>query len=101
VSAGAPAAATQLGPERIEQIRMMMTSPALQGEALKALVQTEGPLAKAIAERTGADPRSDLRPHVLAAAVMAAVRAATEHWIASDGATALPDLIREAVRQVA
>ena len=94
-------AATQLGPERIAQIRMMMTSPALQGEALKALVQTEGPLAKAIAERTGADPQSDLRPHVLAAAVMAAVRAATEHWIASDGATALPDLIREAVRQVA
>jgi len=101
VFAGEHAPATQLGPERIAQIRMMMTSPALQGEALKALVQTEGPLAKAIAERTGADPRSDLRPHVLAAAVMAAVRAATEHWIASDGATALPDLIREAVRQVA
>ena len=101
VFAGEHEAATQLGPERIEQIRMMMTSPALQGEALKALVQTEGPLAKAIAERTGADPQSDLRPHVLAAAVMAAVRAATEHWIASDGATALPDLIREAVRQVA
>ena len=101
VFAGEHEAATQLGPERNEQIRMMMTSPALQGEALKALVQTEGPLAKAIAERTGADPQSDLRPHVLAAAVMAAVRAATEHWIASDGATALPDLIREAVRQVA
>ena len=94
-------AATQLGPERIPAIRLMMTSPALQGEALKTLVQTEGPLAKVIAERTGADPQSDLRPHVLAAAVMAAVRAATEHWIASEGATSLPDLIREAVRQVA
>jgi AcrR family transcriptional regulator len=94
------AAATQLGPERIAQIRMMMTSPALQGEALKTLVQTEGPLAKVIAERTGADPQSDLRPHVIAAAVMAAVRAATEHWIASDGVTSLPDLIREAVLQV-
>jgi tape measure domain-containing protein len=101
VFAGEHQDAAQLGPERIAQIRMMMTSPALQGEALKSLVQTEGPLAKAIAERTGADPQSDLRPHVLAAAVMAAVRAATEHWIASDGATALPDLIREAVRQVA
>jgi AcrR family transcriptional regulator len=101
VFAGEHQDAAQLGPERIAQIRMMMTSPALQGEALKALVQTEGPLAKAIAERAGADPQSDLRPHVLAAAVMAAVRAATEHWIASDGATALPDLIREAVRQVA
>jgi AcrR family transcriptional regulator len=94
-------AATQLGPERIAQIRMMMTSPALQGEALKTLVQAEEPLAKVIAERTGADPQSDLRPHVLAAAVMAAVRAATGQWIASDGATSLPDLIRQAVRQVA
>jgi AcrR family transcriptional regulator len=94
-------AATQLGPERIPQIRMMMTSPALQGEALKTLVATEGPLAKVIAERTGADPQSDLRPHVLAAAVMAAVRTATAHWTASDGTESLPNLIREAIRQVA
>ncbi len=94
-------AAAQFGPERIAQIRMMMTSPALQGEALKTLVATEGPLAKVIAERIGADPQSDLRPHVLAAAVMAAVRTATGHWTASDGADSLPDLIRQAVRQVA
>jgi AcrR family transcriptional regulator len=94
-------AAAQLGPERIAQIRTMMTAPALQGEALKTMVQAEGPLAKVIAERTGADPQSDLRPHVLAAAVMAAVRAANEHWIASDGAVSLPELIRAAVRQVA
>ncbi len=94
-------AATQLGPERIAAIRMMMTHPALQGEALKTLVQTEGPLAKVIAERTGTDPQSDLRPHVIAAAVMAAVRAATEHWIASEGSTSLPDLIRDSVLQIA
>jgi AcrR family transcriptional regulator len=94
-------AAAEFGPERIAQIRTMMTAPALQGEALKTMVQAEGPLAKVIAERTGADPQSDLRPHVLAAAVMAAVRAANEHWIASDGAVSLPDLIRAAVRQVA
>jgi hypothetical protein len=36
---------------------------------------------------------------VLAAAVMAAVRAATAHWATSDAP--LPDLIRQAVRQVA
>src|SRR5580692_5583252 len=58
-------------------------------------------LAEVFAERTGADPQSDLRPHVTAPAVRAAVRAATEHWIASEGATSLPDLIRDAVRQVA
>src|SRR6202050_4706978 len=84
--------------ERSEPIRMMMTSPALQGEALKTLVRAERPLARAIAERTGADPQHDLQPHVLAAAVMAAVRTAIEHWMTSD--SPLPDLIRQAVRQV-
>jgi hypothetical protein len=29
------------------------------------------------------------------------VRAATEHWIASEGSTSLPDLIREALLQIA
>jgi AcrR family transcriptional regulator len=94
-------AATQLDRERVAPIRILMTSPALQGEALKAMVQAEGPLAKAIAERAGADPQGDLYPHVLAAAVMAAVRAAMGHWMANDGAGSLPDLIRQAVRQVA
>ena len=94
-------AATGIDRERAEAIRMVASSPALAGEYLKTLADAEGPLAKVIAERTGADPQGDLYPHVLAAAVMAAVRAATEHWIAGDGATALPDLIREAVRQVA
>jgi AcrR family transcriptional regulator len=91
-------AAAQLDPERVAPIRMMMTSPALQGEALKTLVQAEGPLAKVIAERTGADPQGDLDSRVLAAAVMAAVRTATAHWATS--AAPLPDLIRQAVRQV-
>jgi AcrR family transcriptional regulator len=92
-------AATGVDRERIEPIRMMMTSPALQGEALKTLVRAERPLAQAIAERTGADPQHDLQPRVLAAAVMAAVRTATEHWMTGDAS--LPDLIRQAVRQVA
>jgi hypothetical protein len=77
---------------------MLMMSPALQGEALKTMVAAEGPLATAIAERTGADPQGDLHPRVLAAAVMAAVRTATVQWGISDGS--LPDLIRQAVRQV-
>jgi len=38
---------------------------------------------------------------VLAAAVIAAVRAASGHWMATGGAGSLPDLIRQAVRQVA
>jgi AcrR family transcriptional regulator len=87
--------------EQIEPIRMMMTSPALIGEHLKSLVQGEEPLAKTIAERTGADPATDLYPHVLAAAVTAGVRATMSHWIATGGNRSLPDLIRQAIRQIA
>jgi AcrR family transcriptional regulator len=101
VFAAQHAAATGMNRGRIEPVRMMISSPALRGEYLKTLVQAEGPLAKVIAERTGADPQGDLYPHVLAAAVMAAVRAATSHWMDNDGAGSLPDLIRQAVRQVA
>jgi AcrR family transcriptional regulator len=93
-------AAGQLDEERVAQIRTMMNSPALQGEALKVIVAAEEPLAKVIAERTGADPKGDLYPHVLAAAVMAAVRTATGHWTTS-GSSSLADVIRQAVLQVA
>jgi AcrR family transcriptional regulator len=91
-------AADRLDAERLAPVQMLMMSPALQGEALKTMVAAEGPLATAIAERTGADPQGDLHPRVLAAAVMAAVRTATAQWGISDGS--LPDLIRQAVRQV-
>jgi AcrR family transcriptional regulator len=94
-------AASGMVRERIEPLRMVISSPALRGEYLKTLAQAEGPLAKVIAERTGADPRADLHPHVLAAAVTAAVRAATGHWIDNNATGSLPDLIRQAVRQVA
>jgi AcrR family transcriptional regulator len=92
-------AAAQLDSERMAPIRMLMASPALQGEVLKIMVAAEGPLAEVIAERTGADPRADLRPQVLAAAVIAAVQAAIAFWGTGNGS--LPDLIRQAVRQVA
>jgi AcrR family transcriptional regulator len=93
-------AAARMDRTRIVPIQMLVSSPALQGEYLKTLVAAEEPLAKAIAERTGADPRGDMYPRVLAAAVTAAVRAATGHWMATGGAGSLPDLIRRAVRQV-
>jgi len=93
--------AAKVDREQVDAIRMMVFTPALFGEYLKTLVQAEEPLAKAIAERTGANSQGDLYPDVLAAAVMAAVRAATGNWIANRGARSLPDVIRQAVRQVA
>jgi AcrR family transcriptional regulator len=94
------AAAAGMDPHRNAGVQLMMTSPALRGEYLKTLVQAEGPLAEVIAERTGADPERDLYPNVLAAAVTAAVRAATGHWMSTGATGSLPDLIRQAVRQI-
>jgi AcrR family transcriptional regulator len=86
-----------IDPARAPLIQLMMSAPALQGEYLRTQVQAEAPLAQAIADRTGADPR-DLRPNLLAAAAITAVRVATSHWLASGGAGSLPDVIRRAVR---
>jgi len=101
VFAAEHAAATDVDQERVAPMRMLMSSPSLQGEALKTMAQAEEPLAKAIADRTGADPHRDLYPHVLAAAVTAAVRVALAHWVTTGAAGSLPDVIREAVHQVA
>ncbi|MGV9779748.1 TetR/AcrR family transcriptional regulator, partial [Streptosporangium sp. NPDC003464] len=49
-------------------LRMIMSTPELEGEALKAFTMAEGPLAEAIAARTGTDAGRDLFPSVTAAA---------------------------------
>jgi AcrR family transcriptional regulator len=86
--------------QRARLVQLLTTSPALRGEYLKTQAEAEGPLAAAIAERTGHDLPRDLYPHVLAGAAIAAVRVATGHWLAHGGAGSLPDVIRQAVRQV-
>ncbi|MDP9842771.1 hypothetical protein [Streptosporangium lutulentum] len=62
-------------------LRMIMSTPELEGEALKAFTVAEGPLAEAIAARTGTDPGHDLFPAVTAATVAGAVRVAGRHWL--------------------
>jgi len=62
-------------------LRMIMMTPELEGEALKAFSMAEGPLAEAIAARTGTDLARDVYPAVMAAAVTGAVRVAGRHWL--------------------
>ncbi|MGP4028916.1 TetR/AcrR family transcriptional regulator [Actinomadura sp. 3N407] len=80
-------------------LKMIMSTPTLQGEALKAFAMAEGPLAAAIAERLG-DDTDELRPVVLAAAVAAAVRAAGQHWLSSADPWPFAEVLGEALRQV-
>ncbi|AQZ63815.1 Transcriptional regulator, TetR family [[Actinomadura] parvosata subsp. kistnae] len=78
-------------------LAMIMSTPALEGEALKAFSMAEGPLAEAIAERTGTDPRRDLFPAVTAAAVAGAIRVAGRHWLQPGVTGSFATILRSAL----
>lgn len=80
-------------------LAMIMSTPALQGEALKVFTMAEEPLAAAIAERTGTDP-GDLSCHVMAAAIAGAVRVAGRHWLDTTNPPSFATLLRDALRHI-
>lgn len=86
--------------EWVAQIRVIVSTPELQGAYLKALTGIEGLLAEAIAERLGVDVRRELRPRVLAAAACAAERVAIGFWLDSDARVPLAEVLAQAIRQV-
>lgn len=79
------------------QTRMIMSHPALRGEFLKNMAAREGDIAHAIAVRGGYDQDNDLFPRILASAVIAASRVATEYWLRPTTDEPYSDLLREAV----
>lgn len=85
--------------ERVAQIRLMVATPEMQGAYLTAMAGVERAVAAAIADRLRAHP-GDLRPRVLAAAACGAERVAIAHWLDTEGAAALPELIRRALTEV-
>ncbi|TMR96352.1 TetR/AcrR family transcriptional regulator [Nonomuraea basaltis] len=78
-------------------LRMIMSTPELEGEALKSFTMAEGPLAEAIAARTGSDPGRDLFPAVTAAAVAGAVRVAGRHWLEPGNTDSFATVLRRAL----
>jgi AcrR family transcriptional regulator len=79
------------------QTRMIVSHPALRGEFLKNMAAGEGDLAHAIAIRGGYDQENDLFPRILASAVIAAARVATEYWLRPTTDEPYSDLLRQAV----
>ncbi|MFF5259860.1 TetR family transcriptional regulator [Actinomadura viridis] len=86
-------------PDRVG-LRMIMTTPELEGEALKSFTVAEEPLAAAIAERTSRDPGRDLFPRVMAAAVAGAIRVAGRHWLDQDDDEPFEAVLRRALDHV-
>ena len=93
-------AAAGQAPEKdwITGVRLVISSPVLQGEYLKSTYVMQHVLADAIAERTGASAGNDIFPQVIAGAVSAATQVAMERWLFADPPVALAPLIRLALR---
>ncbi|MFF5259081.1 TetR family transcriptional regulator [Actinomadura viridis] len=87
-----------MDPERF-QCMMTLTadSPTLLAGSLEHAQKKQLHVTRAVAARMGADPATDLRPHVVASAVLAAFRAAAD--VVTSGAmgyTALSDAVDDA-----
>ncbi|MEV4168816.1 TetR family transcriptional regulator [Nonomuraea sp. NPDC049709] len=87
--------------ELLASIRMLSDEPALRAESLRVAFAADGELAAAVAERSGTNPARDLYPHLVAAAVTAAVQAAVGHWLRADPPVPLVPLLRDSLRALA
>ena len=83
-------------PDRMA-MRMLGSDPAIRGEYLKSFEVIEGPLAEAIAARTGTDASRDLFPRALAAAAIGAARAAGRQYAGPAQRASYTTLLREAL----
>lgn len=86
-------------PDRVKA-RLINSTPTLRVEQLRSDDAVQQVLAEEIAVRTGTDPQRNLYPRLAAAAIIAAVRAAIDHWVDADPSTSLTDLVDDALRQV-
>ncbi|MGA5761726.1 TetR family transcriptional regulator [Nonomuraea bangladeshensis] len=82
-------------------VKLMTQHPEHRGEFLKAHAAAQDALAAAVAERTGTDLDRDLYPHLVAGAVGSAVLATIHLWLHGDAPAPFPELLRDALGQVA
>src|SRR5438270_2050549 len=81
----------------LRRFRLMNTTPALEARSLCLQRNWETSVTEMLAERMGVDPAADLRPGVVAATTMAAMRVATANWLAGGGHADLPVIVDSAL----
>lgn len=85
-----------------QRVRLVREHPAaLYHRYAAGFTATEQALLEVVAERLGADTDTDVRPALLVASAIAAVRVATDTWETSARSVRLEDLIDEAFRHLA
>src|SRR5439155_7891645 len=81
----------------LRRFTLVSTTPALEARSLCLQRNWETAVTEMLAARMGVDPAKDLRPGVVAATTMAAMRVATANWLARGGQGDLPVIVAEAL----
>ncbi|HMK13382.1 MAG TPA: TetR family transcriptional regulator [Acidimicrobiales bacterium] len=84
------------GDDDRKRVELLLATPSLQHRRQEQHVLLEAALVPLIAERLSADPSRDMRPALIAACAGAAIRVATDAWIASDRTRPLAPTVDEA-----
>ena len=79
--------------QMLRRFRLVTTTPALEARSLCLQRNWETAVTAMLAERMKVEPSEDLRPGVVAATTMAAMRIATANWLAGGGQEDLPAIV--------
>ncbi|HZQ77980.1 MAG TPA: TetR family transcriptional regulator [Acidimicrobiia bacterium] len=82
------------------RFRLVSSTPALEARSLCLQRNWETAVTEMLAARMGVDPARDLRPGVVAATTMAAMRVATANWLARGGRGDLSAIVAAALDQL-
>lgn len=85
----------------VRRQRLIRREPQLMAAVAAAFDEIERALVEAVAERTGSDPRRDLRPGLLVMVAGGACRVAQQRWADDNGRRPLPELIEKAFDELA
>ena len=77
----------------LRRFSLVTSTPSLEARSLCLQRNWETAVTAMLAERMGVDPGKDLRPGVVAAPTMAAMRVATANWLAGGGKGDLPAIV--------
>ena len=77
--------------------RLMLETSSLRAHSLERQAEMEDAITAVLATRLGVDPAVDLRPRLVAACAVAALRVGATTWLAAGAEASLPDLVVEAL----
>jgi hypothetical protein len=80
-----------------QRAALVRTTPSLQQRQHERLAAFESIIMPLIAERLGVNPVDDLRPALIAACAVAAIRVAASQWLLGDASRPLMPIVEQAL----